>query len=73
MKKTSAEEQGATYDPPDGLKGTSTTNTIVGKVVIDFDLDSDSGDITYTIIEKPILAPEHEVWKGIETAINRCR
>lgn len=73
VKQKSAKEHGTVYDPADADKGTATTNTVVGKVVLGFDLDADTGDITYTIIDKPVLAPEHEIWNGIEQAINSCR
>lgn len=73
VKKKSAEEHGTVYDPPDADKGTSTTDSIVGKVVLEFDLNTETGDLTYTLTKKPVLAPEHEIWNGIEQAINNCR
>lgn len=73
VKTKSATEHGTVYDPATGDSGTATTHTVVGKVVLKFDLDTASGDLTYTLVDKPILAPEHEIWNGIEGAINSCR
>lgn len=73
VKQASIQEQGTVYEPPEGTEGLSTTQTIVGKVVISYSLDTSSGDITYRIVERPVLAPEYEIWKGIENALNECR
>lgn len=73
VKEKSSKEHGTVYDPATGNKGVSTTKSVVGKVVLGYDLNSDTNEITYTLIDKPVLAPEHEIWKGIEKAINSCR
>ena len=73
VKATSSKAHGTVYDPPTGNKGTATTDTVVGKVKVGFDLNTDSNEITYTLIHKPVLAPEHDIWNGIEDAINGCR
>lgn len=73
VKEKSSKDHGTVYDPPNGNKGTATTKTVVGKVVLGYDLNTDTNEIKYTIVDKPVLAPEHEIWKGIEGAINSCR
>ena len=64
---------GTVYDPPTGNQGTATTETIVGKVVLSFDLNTDTNEIKYVLVDKPVLAPEHQIWNGIESTINDCR
>ena len=73
VKAKSSKEHGTTYEPPDSNKGTSTTQSIVGKVVLDYELNPETSELTYTLVEKPVLAPEYAIWNGIEDAINGCR
>ncbi len=73
VKTKSHSEHGTIYDPPTGNKGTATTSIpVLGKIVLGYDLQPNR-DLTYTIIEKPGLAPEGEIWSGIEKTINGCR
>ena len=73
VKAKSSKEHGTVYDPPTENQGTATTDTVVGKVVLSYDLNTDTSEIKYILVDKPILAPEHEIWNGIESAINGCR
>ena len=73
VKANTAKEHGTVYDPLDGNQGTATTDTVVGEVILTYDLDPATSEIKYTLIKKPVLAPEHEIWNGIEGAINACR
>jgi hypothetical protein len=72
VKANSQRDHGTTYDPPDGDHGTSTTSTVVGDVVLTFDLQA-SGALTYTIDKKPMLVSESQIWDGISDSINACR
>lgn len=73
VKKASAAEHGTVYDPADGTKGTATTKTPVGTVVLSFDLDTAKDAITYCIEKKPMLAPASAIWDGIASSIDKCK
>jgi hypothetical protein len=72
VKTTTGQEHGTTYDPPGSNKGTSTTKTIVGTVELGFDFDPVTTIVNYTIIKKPFIVPESEIWDGIQSTINGC-
>jgi hypothetical protein len=73
VKAGSARDHGTKYQPPDGDKGTATTDvTAVGTIVLGFELDP-GGALTYTIQKKPMLVPESEIWSGIDSAIKGCK
>lgn len=72
VKASSAKEHGTVYEPNDGSSGTATTKTIVGTVKLDFSFNPEKKEITYTIKDKPFLAPENEIWSGISNAIHSC-
>ena len=73
VKTTSEREHHTKYVPKDGNSGTATTHTAVGKVVMGFDFDPSSGDLTYTIKDKPGIAPKSSIWDGIKYTIDGCR
>ncbi|MDF1698049.1 MAG: hypothetical protein P1U56_19535 [Saprospiraceae bacterium] len=73
VKKTSHVEHGTVYDPPNGDKGTATTKTIVGDVVLNFSLDPAASTVTYTIVKKPFLASQNQIWNGTQETIDGCR
>jgi hypothetical protein len=72
VKAESEREHGTKYDPPNGDQGTATTSTPVGDVVLRFDLQP-SGALTYTILKKPFLVSESQIWDGIADGLNACR
>jgi hypothetical protein len=72
VKSTSAKEHGTTYEPPDSNQGTATTQTIVGKIALGFNFDPAQETVTYTIIQKPGIVSEQEIWDGIQDSINGC-
>jgi hypothetical protein len=72
VKTTSYEQHGTTYDPPDANQGTSTTDTLVGKVVLTFDFEPGPQTLKYTITHKPGIVTDGEVWGGISSSIKQC-
>ncbi len=72
VKKASAKEHGTVYEPSGAPKGTATTNTVVGTVKLGYDFDAEKEQITYTLLEKPFLAPESSIWSGISNSIGGC-
>jgi hypothetical protein len=73
VQQTSTKEHGTIYDPPyPSNQGTSTTNTAVGKVVVDYDFEPSSETVTYTIKHKPFVVTDGEIWGGIESTIKQC-
>ena len=70
VEKTSEAEHGTVYTP--GNRGTATTNTPVGKVVLDFDYEAGTQTVAYTIAQKPFLVTESEIWNGISSTITGC-
>lgn len=72
VKASSEKAHGTVYDPASGNKGTATTDTVVGKIVLGFDLDPSSSSITYTITSKPFLVSDSQIFDGISSSINDC-
>lgn len=73
VKKTSSAQHGTKYEPPNGDKGTATTDTVVGKVVVSFDLNSGAESIKYCIVSKPWIVSASQIFDGIADSINACR
>jgi hypothetical protein len=73
VKSQSAQQHGTVYAPPDATTGTATTDTVVGTVIVSFDLDTAAGSITYCFVQKPFLAPESAIWNGIASTISACQ
>jgi hypothetical protein len=74
VKSDSLKEHGTVYAPPDGNQGTATTKvTMVGTIVLSFDFQPQSGQLTYTIVSKPGIVPESKIWSGIQDAIDKAR
>jgi hypothetical protein len=71
VKATSAKDHGTRYDPPSADRGTASTDTPVGAVVLGFNLSN--GTLTYTIQKKPFLVSDSQIWDGIDHTINACR
>jgi hypothetical protein len=72
LKSSSIAKQGTVYDPSDGNAGTATTETVVGKLVLQFAFDPSGASVSYTIDSKPFLVTEGEIWNGIQDSINAC-
>ena len=71
VKQTSQAEHGTTYTSGD--KGTATTSTPVGSVVLSFNLDTSASTLSYTIDKKPFIVSASTIWDGISDTINKCR
>jgi hypothetical protein len=73
VQTTSVTENGTVYDPPPpSSSGTATTKTIVGDVVLSYAFDSGPETVTYTIVKKPFIVSEKEIWDGIQSTIDGC-
>jgi hypothetical protein len=72
LKQTSAEKLGTLYVPPEAYQGTATTQTIVGEIVLRFDLDQPNQKLTYEIQKKPVIVSAKQIWENIEAAISAC-
>jgi hypothetical protein len=73
IKTMTEKEQGTKYDPPEGHRGTSTTPTPVGVVVLGFEFDEVQSTVTYSIHQKPVFVSEELIWSTIEKGILRCQ
>ena len=72
VRATSEKEHGTVYSPPDANKGTATTDTAVGKVIVSFDLNPATEVLSYSITSKPFIVPAGTIWNGIGNTINGC-
>lgn len=72
LKTTSFQEHGTIYTPPTALRGTATTNTPVGEVILNYDYNAANNDVTYTIEKKPFIVGEGTIWNGIQTSLDGC-
>lgn len=73
LKASSEKEHGTKYDPPNANDGTATTDSIVGKIVLQFNFKPDQQTIGYTILKKPMLVSDNQIWNGIESGIQACQ
>jgi hypothetical protein len=73
VKTETQQQHGTNYVPKDANKGTATSSTPMYSVVLDFDFNPASGDLTYTLIGKSWIVPISEVWSGIGDTTNTCR
>ena len=73
VKTTSYQQHGTKYVPPDGNQGTATTSTPIGDVALTFDYDPTKETITYTIVKKPFLVSDDQIWNGIQETIDGCQ
>ena len=72
VKSTSSKQHGTVYAPPGASSGTATTKTIVGTVELSFNFDSTQNSVSYTILKKPGIVSEKQVWGGIQDSIDGC-
>lgn len=73
MQVRGEREHGTVFEHADRSRGTATTPTPVGPVVLGFEFEAEAERITYTIVRKPLLAASSLIWGGIAAAIERCR
>lgn len=38
-----------------------------------YNFDAAASTLSYTLEKKPVLAPESQIWNGVESTINGCR
>lgn len=72
LKQTSSEKLGTVYVPPEAYQGIATTQTIVGEIVLRFDLDQPNKKLAYEIQKKPVVVSAKQIWESIEAAIIAC-
>lgn len=72
VKSTSERENGTVYAPPGQNQGTSTTETVVGEVILGFNFDESLKTVTYTIQKKPFIVSDDQIWNGIQETIDHC-
>lgn len=63
------ERHGTQFKPTDETRGTATTATPFGSLILDYDHDPDQETITYTIVTKPMLVMSPMIWSGIESTL----
>ena len=73
MKAAGRDEHGTIFEETAEDRGTATTPTPVGAIILNFEFDAAAERITYEIAKRPMLAPSSLIWGGIESAIDRCR
>ncbi|MFZ1791216.1 MAG: hypothetical protein WAT92_23015 [Saprospiraceae bacterium] len=72
IKTTSKKEHGTIYTPEGAVHGTVSTDTPVGNLQLGFDYDATKDVVTYTILKRPTIIFEDEIWEGTQVTINRC-
>ncbi len=63
------ERHGTQFTSSDDTRGTATTATPFGNLVMDYDHDPEQQTITYTIVSKPMLVMSPMIWNGIESTL----
>jgi hypothetical protein len=73
MKATGRAEHGTIFDETAENRGTATTPTPVGTLVLEYQFEPAAERSTYKIVKRPMLAPSSLIWGGIASTIERCR
>jgi hypothetical protein len=73
MQDAGRDEHGTVLEQAEEHRGTATTRTPVGPIVLGFSFEPDAERITYTIIRKPFMAASSLIWGGIAATLERCR
>lgn len=73
MQDRSRKEHGTTYapDPVNPNNGTSDTH-YYGLTRLSYAFDPAASTVTYTILQKPGLASNGQIWDGVRAAIKAC-
>lgn len=72
IRTTITSEYGTKYESQDGVKGTSTTPTAVGSIVLEFSFDKAKEMATYTIRKKPLIILDKQIWDIVQGVVERC-
>jgi hypothetical protein len=67
------DRHGTAVEAIDLHRGTTTTLTPLGPLVLGYALDPENEAVTYTIVRKPFFIGDAMIWHGIEQAIQSCR
>lgn len=73
MKAAGRDEHGTVFSETAEHCGTATTRTAVGTIALDFQFDPIAERIKYKIAKRPMLVPTGLIWRGLESAMDRCR
>ena len=73
MQAAGRDNHGTVFEEASDSRGTATTSTPVGTIVLDYAFDPADEQITYTIVKKPMLAASSLIWGGIAATLERCR
>jgi hypothetical protein len=73
VKATARDRFGTVFAPDASPSGTATTATPIGQVVLDYDHDADTRQITYTLRKKPMLILSGQIWSGLAETIEQCK
>lgn len=73
MQAAGRDNHGTVFEETNGGRGTATTGTPVGTIVLEYAFDPSAEQITYTIVKKPMLAASSLIWGGIAATLERCR
>jgi hypothetical protein len=69
----SRKRYGTTYTPEPGNPKSGMTEThYLGLTKLSFVIDPAAATVTYTIVHKPLVASNGQVWDGIRDAIKAC-
>jgi hypothetical protein len=69
----SRKRYGTTYTPDPGTPNSGMTEThYLGLTKLSFVIDPAAATVTYTIVHKPLIASNTQVWDGIRDAIKAC-
>ncbi len=73
VQAATIKEHETVYSPEEAARGTATTDTPVGLVILDWDLDEAGQELRYTLRDKPFIITEGQVWGGIRESIEDCQ
>ena len=72
-RQTSELDYDLVFKPAGDDKGTVITETLIGKVVLDYDYDTGAETMHYCIVGKPWIVTTNQVFDGIEETFEGCR
>ena len=72
-RQTSELDYDLVFEPAGEDNGTVITETLIGKVVLDYDYDTTAETMHYCIVGKPWIVTTNQVFDGIEDTFEGCR
>lgn len=73
VRATTQKRHGTRYEPAGEDCGRATTHLFLGDVILDYAFDPKSRTLAYSLVKKPFLVAESQIWSGIQSTIERCR